>query len=67
LRGGKSPGSVSKKTLALVVGDHAGASKLAKAEALGVPLVAVTDFEKLLATGEVPGVELLETYVDEPT
>ena len=36
-RGGKSPGSVSKKTLALVVGDHAGASKLAKAEALGVP------------------------------
>ena len=67
LRGGKSPGSVSKKTLALVVGDHAGASKLAKAEALGVPLVAVTDFEELLATGEVPRVELLETVVDEPT
>jgi DNA ligase (NAD+) len=67
LRGGKSPGSVSKKTLALVVGDHAGASKLAKAEALGVPLVAVTDFEELLATGEVPQVELLETDVDEPT
>jgi DNA ligase (NAD+) len=67
LRGGKSPGSVSKKTLALVVGDHAGASKLAKAEALGVPLVAVTDFEELLATGEVPRVELLETDVDEPT
>ena len=56
-RGGKSPGSVSKKTLALVVGDNAGASKLTKAEALGVAIVEADDFEKLLATGEVPGVE----------
>ena len=59
-RGGKSPGSVSKKTLALVVGDHAGASKLTKAETLGVPIVAAADFEELLATGAVPGVELPE-------
>src|SRR5690606_13776279 len=34
-RGGKSPGSVSKKTFALVVGDGAGASKLTKAESFG--------------------------------
>jgi DNA ligase (NAD+) len=54
-RGGKSPGSVSKKTLALVVGDNAGASKLSKAEALGVPIVEAADFETLLATGEVAG------------
>ncbi len=55
LRGGKSPGSVSKKTFALVVGDGAGASKLTKAEANGVPQVPADRFEELLATGEVPG------------
>jgi DNA ligase (NAD+) len=38
-RGGKSPGSVSKKTFALVVGDAPGASKLKKAEELGIPIV----------------------------
>jgi DNA ligase (NAD+) len=56
-RGGKSPGSVSKKTLALVVGDNAGASKLTKAESLGVPIVPAEGFEELLATGTVPGAE----------
>jgi len=35
-RGGKSPGSVSKKTFAVVVGDAPGASKVSKAEALGI-------------------------------
>jgi len=54
-RGGKSPGSVSKKTLALVVGANAGASKLTKAESLGVPIVPAEDFDELLATGVVPG------------
>jgi DNA ligase (NAD+) len=53
-RGGKSPGSVSKKTLALVVGDSPGASKLTKAEALGVPILDEAAFEQLLATGELP-------------
>ena len=53
-RGGKSPGSVSKKTLALVVGDSPGASKLTKAEALGVPILDEPAFEHLLATGELP-------------
>ena len=53
-RGGKSPGSVSKKTLALVVGESAGASKLTKAESLGVPILDEAGFEHLLATGELP-------------
>jgi DNA ligase (NAD+) len=53
-RGGKSPGSVSKKTLALVVGDSPGASKLTKAESLGVPILDEAGFEHLLATGELP-------------
>jgi DNA ligase (NAD+) len=53
-RGGKSPGSVSKKTFALVVGDGAGASKLTKAEANGTPIVPAERFEELLTTGEIP-------------
>ena len=55
-RGGKSPGSVSTKTLALVVGDSPGASKLTKAESLGVPILDEAGFEHLLATGELPSV-----------
>ena len=54
-RGGKSPGSVSKKTTAVVVGADPGASKLTKAETLGVPILDEAAFERLLATGEVPG------------
>jgi len=53
-RGGKSPGSVSKKTLALVVGDSPGASKVTKAESLGVPILDEAAFEHLLATGDLP-------------
>jgi DNA ligase (NAD+) len=55
VRGGTSPGSVSKKTFALVVGDGAGASKLGKADQLGIPQVPAERFEDLLATGEIPG------------
>jgi DNA ligase (NAD+) len=54
-RGGKSPGSVSKKTTAVVVGDGPGASKLAKAEELGIPVLDEAAFEALLASGELPG------------
>ncbi len=54
-RGGKSPGSVSKKTTAVVVGEGPGASKVTKAEELGVPLLDEAAFEHLLATGELPG------------
>jgi DNA ligase (NAD+) len=53
-RGGKSPGSVSKKTFALVVGDAPGASKLKKAEDLGIPIVPAASFEALLELGELP-------------
>jgi DNA ligase (NAD+) len=53
-RGGKSPGSVSKRTTALVVGAEPGASKLAKATELGVPVLDEVAFESLLSTGEVP-------------
>jgi DNA ligase (NAD+) len=53
-RGGKSPGSVSKKTFALVVGESPGASKLTKAESLEVPILDEQGFEHLLATGELP-------------
>lgn len=53
-RGGKSPGSVSKKTFALVVGESPGAAKVTKAEQLGVPVVDGAAFDALLATGELP-------------
>ena len=44
-RGGKSPGSVSKKTFAVVVGDDPGASKVTKAESLGLkPLVKIVSY-----------------------
>jgi DNA ligase (NAD+) len=52
-RGGKSPGSVSKKTDAVVVGEGPGASKLNKATELGIPILDEAGFERLLATGEV--------------
>lgn len=53
-RGGKSPGSVSKRTTALVVGDSPGASKVTKAESLGIPIIDEAAFVKLLETGELP-------------
>ena len=53
-RGGTSPGSVSKKTTALVVGASPGASKVTKAESLGIPVLDEAGFEHLLQTGELP-------------
>lgn len=49
-RGGKTSGSVSKKTSLVIVGPGAG-SKAAKAEALGVPVVDETYFERVLERG----------------
>jgi DNA ligase (NAD+) len=54
-RGGKSPGSVSKKTFALVVGEAPGAAKVTKAEQLGVAIVDGEGFASLLETGALPG------------
>lgn len=48
--GGKTAGSISKKTDYLVAGAHAG-SKLAKAESLGVPVLDEAKFAQLLAGG----------------
>ena len=54
-RGGTSPGTVSAKTYAVVVGRAPGASKVTKAEALGVPIVTAEQFGAFLATGDLPG------------
>jgi DNA ligase (NAD+) len=53
-RGGTSPGSVSNKTFAVVVGDNPGASKVSKAEELAVPILDEAGFDHLLKTGELP-------------
>ncbi|HTZ09946.1 MAG TPA: helix-hairpin-helix domain-containing protein, partial [Acidimicrobiales bacterium] len=53
-RGGKSPGSVSARTWALVLGSDPGTAKLAKAERLGVPIVDGGRFAELLERGELP-------------
>jgi DNA ligase (NAD+) len=56
-RGGKSPGSVSKNTTAVVVGDKPGASKLTKATELGIPMLTPEQFEQLLETGVLPSAD----------
>ena len=53
-RGGSSPGSVSGRTTALVVGADPGASKLRKAESSGVPVIDEAAFQTLLETGKLP-------------
>ncbi len=53
-RGGSSPGSVSGRTAALVVGADPGASKLRKAESSGVPVIDAAAFRTLMETGELP-------------
>ncbi len=53
-RGGKSPSTVSAKTFAVVVGEEPGASKVTKAETLGIPMVDGSGFVALLESGEIP-------------
>ena len=53
-RAGRSPGSVSAATKAIVAGAAPGASKVSRAEKLGVPVLDEAAFEHLLATGELP-------------
>jgi DNA ligase (NAD+) len=54
-RGGKSPGSVSKKTTAVVAGREPGQAKLTKAHELGVPVLDEDQFARLLETGQMAG------------
>jgi DNA ligase (NAD+) len=56
-RGGTSPGSVSRRTWAVVVGSDPGASKMRKAEELGIPLVDAAEFGDLIAKGELPATD----------
>ncbi|MGI8758321.1 MAG: NAD-dependent DNA ligase LigA [Acidimicrobiales bacterium] len=53
-RGGRSPGSVSSRTTAVVAGDEPGAAKLTRATELGIPVLDRAGFEHLLETGELP-------------
>jgi DNA ligase (NAD+) len=53
-RGGKAPGSVSKKTTAVVAGREPGAAKITKAEELKIPVIDEAAFTHLLETGELP-------------
>jgi DNA ligase (NAD+) len=50
-RGGTSPGSVSKKTYCVVVGDAPGASKITKARDLGIPMIGAGEFAQFLTSG----------------
>jgi DNA ligase (NAD+) len=53
-RGGRSPGSVSGATFALVAGAEPGQSKMDKAADLEVPVIDEAAFARLLETGELP-------------
>ena len=67
-RGGKSPGSVSAKTYAVVLGHDPGASKVSRAAELGVPVLDEAGFVELLATGDLaPGGPASGTASDQTT
>ena len=53
-RGGKSPGSVSKKTTAVVAGESPGAAKITKAEELKVPIWTEAQLIELLQSDAAP-------------
>lgn len=50
-RGGSSPGSVSKKTYCVIIGEAPGASKLTKARDLGIPMIPGSSFTNFLSSG----------------
>jgi len=52
-RGGKATGSVSKSTMAVVLGDAPGANKVTKAETLGITMIDEATFVRLLETGSL--------------
>ena len=49
--GGKNAGSVSGKTNYLLAGDNMGPEKRKKAESLGVPIITVVEFFKMIEKG----------------
>ncbi len=51
--GGKSPGSVSRQTTALVLGEAPGTAKIKKAQTLGIPVIDEAAFVTLLETGQL--------------
>ncbi|WP_018143048.1 NAD-dependent DNA ligase LigA [Alloscardovia criceti] len=51
--GGKASGSVSGKTSYVVVGNEPGASKVTKAESLGIAMINADQFAQLLDTGQI--------------
>jgi DNA ligase (NAD+) len=63
--GAKVSGSVSKKTSFVVAGEDPG-SKYDKALELGVPVLGEDDLERVLATGEAPGLEGASTSGEPP-
>lgn len=50
-RGGKATGSVSRNTTALIVGESPGASKVDRANELGIPIIEASGFARLLDQG----------------
>jgi DNA polymerase-3 subunit epsilon len=55
-RGGKSPGSVSGRTYAVIAGESPGWAKIERARTLGTPVVGYAEFLTILDKGELPGV-----------
>lgn len=53
IRGGKSPGSVSAKTFAVVIGRDPGQSKVVRAEELHIPILDEQAFLRLLESGSI--------------
>lgn len=60
--GGKSSGSISKKTTYLLAGEKPGPEKIKKAESIGVRIIDEARFREML-----PGTEKTETVEKEPT
>lgn len=48
LHGGKNTGSISAKTSFILAGENMGPAKLNKAKKLGVPIISIADFEKMI-------------------